>query len=286
MLTAILLAATIDTQAICAKYKGYQPPAAATTALKECGGESGCYVDLGVAFANGDEVTQDFDVAEYFLCEAPIAEAELEGMLEHIANMRSGEESEKLDFCQYATSGYGSMICASRRNDETIPQLDAKLDELRKQSKVKKQYDALRKFGEAYASTEAERIGEQSRGGTGYAAISIGEETAQKEQLVTAIERWTGERAPAASEADLKRADGELNAAYRAEIKRIVDSGEESIQFWNVNLRNAQRAWIKYRDAFADYYAARWKGTAPADALRREIVTQLTRDRTAELRID
>jgi uncharacterized protein YecT (DUF1311 family) len=49
-------------------------------------------------------------------------------------------------------------------------------------------------------------------------------------------------------------------------------------------LRDAQRAWIRYRDAFAAFYVDRWRGAAKAEALRREIVAQLSRERAAELR--
>jgi uncharacterized protein YecT (DUF1311 family) len=288
---AFLFAVTLDTESICDKYKHYTLPPVGAKALEVCGGDSSCYVDVAVELANGAYVEEgqkvppeQFDIAESLLCQAPIAQAELEGMLEHIAAMRSGEAIEPLDFCNFATSSYGSMICASREEDDVMPELEARLDALRERSKVQKEFDELRKRGDAFAEAEAQRIGDQSRRGTGYAAISIGERMEKHQHFVETFERWTKQRAPAASAASVKKADEALNAAYRAYMKSITDSGDEEMQEWKTFMRDAQRAWIPYRDAFAAYYVARWKGAASPDALRREIVAQLTRDRTAVVR--
>jgi uncharacterized protein YecT (DUF1311 family) len=89
--------------------------------------------------------------------------------------------------------------------------------------------------------------------------------------------RFVCERAPAASAGEAKAADAELNAAYQSLMKNTDE------QEWRTRLRKAQRAWIAYRDAFAAFYADRWSGTASAGALRREIVTELTRERTTRL---
>jgi len=45
----------------------------------------------------------------------------------------------------------------------------------------------------------------------------------------------------------LAEADAELNKAYRQLVSRLGDKK------WEMKLRTAQRAWIKYRDANCDY---------------------------------
>jgi uncharacterized protein YecT (DUF1311 family) len=45
----------------------------------------------------------------------------------------------------------------------------------------------------------------------------------------------------------LAEADAELNKAYRQLVSRLGDKK------WEVKLRTAQQAWIKYRDANCDY---------------------------------
>ncbi|HEX7831632.1 MAG TPA: lysozyme inhibitor LprI family protein [Thermoanaerobaculia bacterium] len=280
---ALLLAATIDSAQVCAKYKNYTLPPAAVNAVKEC--EGWCDVELAQQFANGEGVNRDYDVAEYFLCAAEerIAPAEFEGMFEHVQQMRDGVTDANLHFCDHVTSGYGASYCANLRYEELMPELDAKLDAARKRVAPKSQFDALKKAADAYVDAETERIGEQSRGGTGYAAFTLEAEMNAKNTFVEAVEQWTSKRAPIASTADAKRADDALNANYRSAQDDIEAMGEEFVS-WKTYLRDAQRAWIAYRDAFATFYVAQWRGQAADDVLRREIVAQLTRERAAELK--
>jgi uncharacterized protein YecT (DUF1311 family) len=272
MLTALLLVTVLD----CEKYG--KPPVAAVAAEKKCGQDCN-HRALAEQFANGAGVKRDFDAAAYFLCRAEeeMAPAEFSGMMEHLQRMRSGEEKEPLDFCQYVTSGYGMSYCANVQYEKVMPELDRRLAALRTRVALKTELDTARERGLAYARAESERIGEQSRGGTASAAMSLGAEMEQKERLVAALERFTRERAPSSTTAEAKRADDELNAAYREHAR---DAEPESKTF----LRDAQRAWIAWRDAFAAYYAGRWRGTASPEDLRREIITQLTRDRVVKLR--
>lgn len=75
-----------------------------------------------------------------------------------------------------------------------------------------------------------------------------------------------------------------LNESYRRVMaspweKWLSDADEEGRTF----LRDAQRAWIRYRDAWVAFYQARWKGTAKPEALKREISCALTTERSVQL---
>lgn len=280
----MVLAAAVEPEEICAKYTNkYVPPPAAVAAAKEC---NGCNRELAERFANADGVERNFEIAEYFLCRAQeeMGPMEFENMFAHVQRMRSGEDTDPLDFCDYVSSGYGETYCANARYDKVMPRLKMRLDALRAKVTAGEQFDAVRKRGEAYADVESQRIGEQARGGSGYVAVSTSAEVDQKERFVVNLERWSNARAAGASIAETRRADNNLNAAYRAAQKKIDKTGEDEIANWKSFLRDAQRAWIAYRDAFAIYYVARWRGEASPAMLRREIVTHLTRERTAELR--
>ena len=253
MLITLLLAAAID----CAKF-GYKPPPVPADANHR---------ELAEQYANGDGVKRDFDAAAYFLClaEEEMAPAEFTGMTEHLQRMRTGKEKEPLDFCVYVTSGYGMSYCAHKQYEKVMPELDRRLAAVGTAP--------VRERGLAFARAESERIGELSRGGTAYAAMALGAEMEQKERLVVTLERYSKERAPSASAAEAKRADNELNRVYRGLSRDTF-------------LRDAQRAWIAYRDAFAAFYTERWRGKASPEELQREIVTQLTRERAVALRED
>ena len=235
--------------------------------------------------ANGDGVERDFGAAIHVLCrdEDNMADAERWGMLDHVLRMERGLTDEPLDFCEHATSRYGGIICASRHSDEERPKLRARYEAIRKSPAL----EALRKAADAFIEADAHWENETMRGGTIYSYIGVYTELAREEKFIDLLEAHSQERAPAASEADFKQADKELNAAYRKRLADIqpCDPEYESCEgpTESENLRSAQRVWIKYRDAWVAYYQDRWSGAASRDALRREIATRLTRERIKEL---
>jgi uncharacterized protein YecT (DUF1311 family) len=286
MLLALLLALPLDSAKVCAaRLANYKPPAAAAKLGDTCEDGQYCYVELAEKYANGEGVKRDYDLAEFFLCmaEEELAPVELESMLEHLQEIRGGKSTRELSFCDHTSSGYAATFCAHRNWEEMMPRLDARIDALRRKVAAKTRFDGLRKRGNDYVSAESTRIGEQSRGGTGYSAIVLGSEVDEKQLFVETLERYSTQRAPAASAAEEKQADRELNDAYRG-AHADIESDDETIADWPELLRKAQCAWLAYRDAWAAYYVERWKGSAAPDVLRREIVTQLSRDRAAQLR--
>jgi uncharacterized protein YecT (DUF1311 family) len=288
ILNALLLAAAIDSADACAQFTQYRPPAAAVKALEACGDEGFCNIEVAEMFANGEGVKRNHEVAQYFLCQgrAEIAPAEFDGMWEHLAKMRSGEIADRLHFCDHVTSGAGQGRCASAFYDEAMPRFLARVEALRTKTKQPELFDALDAAARAFIEHETERLGEQSRGGTAYTALTLEAEIEATETYVDTLETWTKKRAPRASAAELQRADDRLNAAYRAELQAWTEDAEltESMGVdWKTIYRDTQRAWIAYRDAFTSYYIERWKGAAEEDVLRREIVAELTKIRAAEL---
>ncbi len=115
--------------------------------------------------------------------------------------------------------------------------------------------------------------------------MALGGEIERREVFVTTLERYTRSRAPKTTPESLKTADTALNAAYKArmvETKQDDKDLEKGTTGQDV-LRDAQRAWIPYRDAWTAFYRLRWKGAASPEALDQEIAAALTRDRTKEL---
>ncbi len=96
---------------------------------------------------------------------------------------------------------------------------------------------------------------------------------------------------------DFRRADAELNAAYRAAVAeaqqadreyRILDdeaggrpTGEPG---WEASLREAQRAWVSFRDAQCRLQSFEARGGSMQPMLDSGCKATLTRARTAELR--
>ena len=73
---------------------------------------------------------------------------------------------------------------------------------------------------------------------------------------------------------DLRAADAELNAVYQKALKTMSDDDAKD------KLREAQRAWIAYRDAEIALYAAMGTGGGGLKITQ----TELTEERTKRLR--
>jgi uncharacterized protein YecT (DUF1311 family) len=256
-------------------------------ALQCCAASRQCDRERAVMYANGWGVEQNLDAALAFLCSADeeMAPAEQASMIAHVESMRRGEEKRPLDFCDHVTSGRGGAFCETLRYERVMPELEARITALGSSLSAPAHFRALVAAGEEFSSAEATRIGEQSRGGTGYAAFSLAAEIDNRERLVETLERYLLARAASASVRDESEADRELNRVYRELIETSTPCAiclEEDKSHLEL-LRDAQRAWIRYRERFATYYLERWKGEASPAALRREIVVALTNDRRREL---
>ncbi len=248
-----------------------------------------CNRELAMVFANGWGTPRDFDAATYFLCRAgdEMAPFEQEGMLEFLQGMRTGKETGKLDYCDHITSGVGSTWCASLDYDRKKIDWDRRIAAVEKTlgADVKPAFAALRKAAEAAIRTDAAYIAQPNLGGTIYPSVVIGGEMDRSGDFAATLERFTQKRAPEAGRAALKKADDDLNSLYKTMLAQAKADDKEYEQgtAGQDALRNAQRAWIPYRDAWTAFYRLRWKGSAPAEALDREIAKALTEKRTQEL---
>ncbi|HYG46669.1 MAG TPA: lysozyme inhibitor LprI family protein [Allosphingosinicella sp.] len=105
----------------------------------------------------------------------------------------------------------------------------------------------------------------------------IGAEEALREELVEVLERLRSGRALPTPAARLPAEDSALNAAYR---KRLGETSGEHYPgaVTRQGVRDAERAWLRYRDAFLAFAAIKFP-RVPRD----ELAAWLTRKRTALL---
>jgi uncharacterized protein YecT (DUF1311 family) len=78
------------------------------------------------------------------------------------------------------------------------------------------------------------------------------------------------------AQAEYAQADAALNNAYQA-VKASV--GPQKVD----QLVTAEQAWLDYRDAYCDFVQAQYAGGSIQPMVYSGCLTQLTRDRTAEL---
>jgi uncharacterized protein YecT (DUF1311 family) len=185
------------------------------------------------------------------------------------------------------TSGYGMSLCQQLDEDIAAPALEGRIAAVEKalDPAGKKALAALRKAAQAFAEADGARQAEDNRGGTIYPAVASASKQEIFDAFVASLEAHTKGRAKAADAAAAKLADDRLNQAFRKARQAFekCDYCQETETIRREVLRDAQRAWIAYRDAWKALYQARWKGAATPAALDREIETALSAARTDEL---
>lgn len=251
-----------------------------------------CSRDLAMIFANGWGVRRDYDAATYFLClsEGDVATYELWSMLEHVQNMRTAKDPEDLLYCHHAVSGAGQLYCAQLDNERNSTEWDQRIASIKSKlgAPASVQLDELVKSATAFAEAESDLLTYSDRGGTGYAAEAVSDQNTLYAAFVSECEQFSKARADKAGSGAWKLADAALNKAYQQAMATppkcysCSDDSKAHAEALNT-VREAQRAWIKYRDAWIVFYQARWKGSAEPELLKMEIATALTLHRTDQL---
>jgi uncharacterized protein YecT (DUF1311 family) len=251
-----------------------------------------CNRELAVLFANGWGVPRDYDAATHFLCRAgrEMAPFEQWAMLDRVQEMREEDAPKDLDYCHHVTSGRGALLCEQLGAEREAPEIEARIEKAAGAPAAGPARDALTRLvdaAEAFARDEAGHRQEGARGGTGYAAFVMETQRAVFATFVAALERYARGRAPAATAAALTKVDRDLNAAYRKALETAREPcplcNEDDHESGPQALREAQRAWIAYRDAWTAWYRLRWTAAAAPAALEREIAAALTAARAKEL---
>ena len=82
----------------------------------------------------------------------------------------------------------------------------------------------------------------------------------------------------AQARAEFVKVDAELNRTYEALLAKLPDAGSKQ------KLKESQRAWLAFRDAEAAFAADRARGGSAAPTIRYETITELTQQRTKQLK--
>lgn len=289
-----------------------QPDAAARERLKDCDSESLYYADGGkpdfvqarlcafverdkgnelvfggsgvlmMIYANGEGVARNIDLARKFACETEGAPAELDGRLEHLDAMaKAGAKADRMDLCDDITSGYMMGFCADRgasaakvERDRRVAALTAKWTAAERAALAR-----LRVAADAYF--EAAVDGEVDMSGSARGAMAVGAQEDLEKGFADAIDAFEHGRFPTGDAATLAAADKALNASYAAAMRYYKQQVAEGLAgtITTEGIRDAERAWIKYRDAWVAFGAQKYPAVG-ADAWR----TYFTQERERALK--
>ena len=281
-------------KALCRRLKGKEPPAAdrpdARTAasLKGCDSEA-LYYGIGMPadpvrarqcafleagrddsgvfsgrtmlmtiYANGVGAGRDADVAIHLACGLEGAPMESHGRVTHLAEMKAKPAGqEDFHFCNDITSGLAMGYCAEHDARIAAVKRDAELARLSGgwTAAEKQAFERLREEHAAYV--EAHGSGEVDLSGTARGAMAIEAEEALRDEFLALLKDLAAGRSPRYDAGGYKAADAKLNAAYRALMRNTVPVDSPG-PVTREGIRDAQRAWLRYRDSFLAFAAVEY----------------------------
>ncbi|HEX8655722.1 MAG TPA: lysozyme inhibitor LprI family protein [Allosphingosinicella sp.] len=233
---------------------------------------------LMTIYANGVGARRDLEVAIHLACGLDGAPAESHGRVSHLAELRAqGWSGSDFHYCDDITSGISGGVCAGHRAQIDGARRDAELARLLSgwTAAEREAFAPLRQAFEAYVEAHAE--GEVDMSGTLRNALYVSAQEALRTEFIAMLRHLEARTAPVSSAAQYRAADADLNLAYRESLRAV--QGEPTGTVTAVGIRDAQRAWLRYRDAFVAFAAVK-SPRLPRDS----VAAWLTRHRTALLR--
>lgn len=235
---------------------------------------------LAVLYTNGDGTPRDLHLAGRFVCEAEGAPKEIEIRLEHIESLHDDKKSSEsiFEFCDDMTSGFMEGFCAAygseiqdQRREDSIKSITSQFTSAQLVA-----FNSLLKSEQSYAHAHA--AGEIDTSGTARAMYQINAEDTLREDFTEALRTFEAGKYPKGSARDFQDADARLNSEYR---KAMSDAEQHKADYGAVRpegIRNAQRAWLKYRDSWVAFARLRYPTVSDQAWL-----VLLTNDRTSVL---
>ena len=233
---------------------------------------------LMMAYANGLGADRNLDVATALACRAGGAPAEIDGRVKHLAKLKAeGWAGHDFSLCDDITSGLMMGVCAD--HDQRVAK--ARRDQARADLTAgwtpaqRALLEPLERAAQAFADARGQDEVDQS--GSGRAAFVVAAEEKQNRSFAALLADVDAGRLTAAGAADRAAADAALNMKYRDLLRRapslLADTTVKA-----ADVASAEKAWIRYRDAWLAFAKARYPSLS-LDAL----ATRLTRERTAQL---
>jgi hypothetical protein len=208
---------------------------------------------LTVLYANGEGVDQNKNLALRFACESELSDSGIQDIERLPAQPHIIQK--KFRFCDEAMTTFEMNFCASY-DSEIAAQVRKDSLEILEQKWPQKDRDAfnfLQKASEEYI--EAHGRGEVYQGGTIRSIRTNGVEEHQRDKFLEAIRSFERGRLPKATQPEFERADADLNATYKKTLTLAAaqDFKNDDGLIKTNGIRDAERAWLKYRDAWIDF---------------------------------
>jgi Lysozyme inhibitor LprI len=213
---------------------------------------------LMTIYANGRGARRDLDVAIHLSCGIEGAPFESNGRVGHLAELKAqSRPQEDFHFCDDVTSGLAMGYCAAHEARIAGARREAELARLSRgwTAAETQALERLRQAHEAFAS--AHGGGEVDMSGTARAAMAVNAEESARDLFLALLRDLAAGHAPRYDAGGYRAADAKLNAAYRQLIQETVPIDSPGA-VTREGIRDAQRAWLRYRDSFLAFAAVKY----------------------------
>jgi hypothetical protein len=225
---------------------------------------------LMTIYANGTGARRDLDVAIHLACGIKgLAPAEYDARVTRLARLRGAPpRGPAFHYCDDIRGGLAEGLCSAHRAALARPQREAALRALiaRWTPEERRAFEPLRRAFEEFVAASA-------AGDLASASLRGRLEQGLRDQFADMLQRLSSGRAPRFTAGQFGTEDLQLNQAYRARLEdeRQYDAPGMSVE----SLQNAQRAWLRYRDAFLAFAAVKYPRVG-----RASLAAWITRNRS------
>lgn len=231
---------------------------------------------LSVLYANGEGVDQNKSLALRFACESGL-ERNAAKDIKALPN-ESHLTQSKFKYCDEVWTTMEIGFCAAWDAEIADQERIVYIDAMSRGWPADQKSVLLNLFRDQSAYSKAHAKGEIDLGGSGRAIWQFDAEQTLRGQFLAAMKSFESGKLPLGTAESSKAADTQLNALYREALATAEagKSGYGAIQ--PEGIRNAERAWLRYRDSWVEFASLRYP-TSSRDAW----LTLLTNDRLAIL---
>ena len=218
---------------------------------------------LMMLYANGLGVPRNYAVAKMAACRAEAAPAETEARLDYLARMQTGKEgpSPRIDICDHATSSQLGARCAANQASLADQERAGRIESLSTRWDKAEQAALQQLQRSADTFIVARRTNEVDQEGSARVNFILDEDQALRADFLQSLLDFEAGRLPAFSQQDLVRAEREMNQAYER-LKAQKDQNHPGAVKWE-GIRDTQRTWLAYRDAWLAFGKVRYPAVAP-----------------------
>ncbi len=237
---------------------------------------------LMMIYANGYGVKKNLDLSIQLACaNVPAAQAETEGRIEHLKDMKQNKSKDVFDICDDITSGYMMGICQSKMSESEGIDRNKKISRII-QAWLPNEKDAFIKLKIAFNDFVNTRVTmEVDLTGTARAMFESDEEDSLRDAFLTAVKLIDKCILPQYSLEDFTRTDNALNKTYSTLMKdsNYIRDTNNIGTITRSGIIKAERSWLKYENTWIEFAALKCPNI-PDYAIK----TYFTKQRTLQLK--